>query len=349
MVITRKVKLYPEPEIALLFENIADKQTQLTNWWIDKIRELETTNISELQKFYYEAKAVSGLGAHLTQGAKLRAIRVARVAKRKRSNSPHVKSKIIVVKTTLLVGDKLSFQGLGQRVRVSFKPFENGTFKESIIKKVDKDWYGYLVVEIKSPKIKRYKHCMGVDLGVAKIAAVCDYDGKNTRFFKGEPLRFKKNHYRALKADLQSKKKWRTLKKIARHEGNWVSDMNHKISREIVNMAVKNKRNIVLEELTGITERLNVNKKTRTMLKNWSFRQLADFIRYKAEQQGILVLMIDPRRTSKTCPKCKYYSRSNRKRQSLFKCGSCGYESNADRVGAMNIALRGEHVLSLMG
>lgn len=61
---------------------------------------------------------------------------------------------------------------------------------------------------------------------------------------------------------------------------------------------------------------------------------------------GITVLDIDPRGTSKTCPKCSNYSRSNRKTQERFICTQCGYESNADRVAAMNIALRGTELLA---
>ena len=125
-----------------------------------------------------------------------------------------------------------------------------------------------------------------------------------------------------------------------------MNDINHKISREIVNIALKNKRSIAIENLTGITERLKVNKKTRSMLHKWSFKQLADFIKYKAHLVGLEVSSVDPRETSRMCPKCGFVSRSNRKSQERFICNKCGYESNADRVASMNIAQRATGLLA---
>jgi len=212
------------------------------------------------------------------------------------------------------------------------------------------EWYCLLSIRVETKKQKKYKKCIGVDLGIAKTAVISDWRGRNTKFFNGEPYRFKKNHYRELRTKLQPKLKqgnvYKLLKHISSKEQRWVTNENHKISREIVNIAIKNKRSIALEKLTGITKRLKVNRKTRKMLGGWSFKQLADFIEYKAKLAGITIVYIDPRNTSKTCPKCHYCSRSNRRTQSLFRCVKCRYESNADRVGAMNIAIRGNTALS---
>jgi transposase len=54
------------------------------------------------------------------------------------------------------------------------------------------------------------------------------------------------------------------------------------------------------------------------------------------------VLWIDPAYTSQQCPKCGHIERKNRnKHLHRFCCQACGYRSNDDRVGALNIRNRG--------
>jgi putative transposase len=53
---------------------------------------------------------------------------------------------------------------------------------------------------------------------------------------------------------------------------------------------------------------------------------------------GIPVIGVDPRNTSKTCPKCGHIEEGNRLTRGLFLCRSCGHFDHADVVGAANIA-----------
>lgn len=52
------------------------------------------------------------------------------------------------------------------------------------------------------------------------------------------------------------------------------------------------------------------------------------------------VIYVDPKETSQKCPRCGNVSRANRKNQGWFQCTKCGYQSDADRVGALNIAAK---------
>ena len=49
-----------------------------------------------------------------------------------------------------------------------------------------------------------------------------------------------------------------------------------------------------------------------------------------------------PQNTSRRCPQCDHVSAQNRRTQERFACIACGFEENADRVGAINI-LRAGH------
>jgi transposase len=49
------------------------------------------------------------------------------------------------------------------------------------------------------------------------------------------------------------------------------------------------------------------------------------------------LVAVPPHNTSRTCPCCGHVSADNRKTQAQFRCVGCGFEENADVVGAINI------------
>ena len=99
-------------------------------------------------------------------------------------------------------------------------------------------------------------------------------------------------------------------------------------------MAVKNNSGVIqMEELKGISA-------NDAFLKNWSYFDLQQKIKYKAAEKGIEVKLIDPRYTSQRCSKCGYIHPDNRKEQKSFKCLKCGFETNADYNAARNIATK---------
>ena len=55
---------------------------------------------------------------------------------------------------------------------------------------------------------------------------------------------------------------------------------------------------------------------------------------------------IASRPTSQTCPCCGHVSKENRRTQARFECLDCGYENNADVVGAINVLERGHRLLA---
>lgn len=354
MVIIKRLKLFfTDEETKKLIEDRVERFSKCVNYWVDVIREKRSTSLKDLQGLpYFKAREIFNLDSKTTQLAELFAVRLSRTTKKRRSDTPHIKGKFLVIKTHVKNSQVSVTTGDRKKNWIEFKgeDLPEGKICESTIKKIKDEWYCFLSIRVTEQKSKNYKKCIGVDLGVAKTAVVSDWKGRDTKFFDGEPYRFKKNHYRELRRKLQPKVKegnvYKLLNKLSKKEKNWVVSENHRISREIVEIAIKKKRSIALEKLTGIVKRLKVNKKTKIMLKGWSFSQLANFIEYKAKLAGITVVYIDPRGTSKTCPKCQYCYRGNRRTQSVFKCRQCNYESNADRVGAINIALRGNTELS---
>lgn len=185
--------------------------------------------------------------------------------------------------------------------------------------------------------------CYGVDLGVAKLATVV---GPGiVRFWSGTKLQHIRRKYRQYRRMCGRQKNVRKVKASRGRESRWSRDVNHKLSRQIVDLIAGIPGGfIALEDLTGIRKRNNLGRRFNRMLGGWSFRQLRDFITYKAAKANILVVLVDPRGTSSTCPKCG--SKGSRPKQSLFKC-TCGYQANADYVGGVNISRRGLEAISV--
>jgi transposase len=69
-------------------------------------------------------------------------------------------------------------------------------------------------------------------------------------------------------------------------------------------------------------------------------------LEYKQAWLGGEVLAVPPRNTSRTCPACGHVSAENRPTQARFSCVECGYENNADLVGAINVLERGHRLLA---
>lgn len=117
-----------------------------------------------------------------------------------------------------------------------------------------------------------------------------------------------------------------------------MSDINHQISKALVESNPKGTLHVI-EDLSGIrsaTERIRV--KDRYVLVSWSYYDLEKKLTYKALEHGQKVIKVDPRYTSQTCPKCGHIESANRnKAKHLFCCKNCGYSSNDDCIGAMNL------------
>ena len=66
----------------------------------------------------------------------------------------------------------------------------------------------------------------------------------------------------------------------------------------------------------------------------YGMRMAIQWALFKADGRLILV---DPKYTSQTRPRCGYTSSTNRPAQAHFGCQLCGYTENADVAGALNV------------
>ena len=117
-----------------------------------------------------------------------------------------------------------------------------------------------------------------------------------------------------------------------------MQDVNHCVSKALVENNPKHTL-FVLEDLSGVrsaTEKIRV--KDRYVSVSWSFYDLEQKLIYKAMQHQDKVIKVNPAYTSQCCPVCGHTEKANRnKKIHLFCCQNCGYKSNDDRIGAMNL------------
>ena len=206
-----------------------------------------------------------------------------------------------------------------------------------------------LSYNVEEPDLVKAQTVVGIDRGLRFIVTTYDSDGKCT-FVNGRKVMQKRRGYSRLRQRLQKKhtaSARRRLRAIGSREGRWVADINHCISKRLVESYPAGTL-FVLEDLSGIQDAtVKVKKKNRYTMCSWSYFDLEQKLIYKARLKGSIVIKVDPHYTSQRCPICGYTDKGNRdKKNHIFICKNCGYRSNDDRIGAMNLCCMGTEWLS---
>ena len=230
--------------------------------------------------------------------------------------------------------------------------FDHEIYKFGTAKLVNKHGKYFLHIpvtyDLEESKLSDICNVVGIDRGINFIVAT--YDSKHkSGFVSGKDIKQKRAHYSRLRKELQMRQtpsSRRRIKAIGQRENRWMQDVNHCVSKALVDNNPKHTL-FVLENLSGVrkaTERVRV--KNRYTSVSWAFYDLEQKLTYKAKQNQSTVIKVDPRYTSQCCPVCGHTEKSNRnKKLHLFCCKNCGYKSNDDRIGAMNLYRMGINYL----
>ena len=196
---------------------------------------------------------------------------------------------------------------------------------------------------------------VGIDMGVARFATLSDGTFFAPRgSFKLHETALRKAQ-RAMSRKTKFSNNWKKAKariqRIHARIGNARRDYLHKCSTTIS----QNHALVCIEDLqvrnmsksaVGTTERPRRNVRAKSGLnkaildQGWfEFRRQLD---YKLAWNGGHLIAVPPQNSSRTCPACGHVSKDNRQTQARFACVECGFEDNADLVGAINV-LRAGH------
>jgi putative transposase len=230
-----------------------------------------------------------------------------------------------------------------------------GVVKNATIRLYCGKWFVSIQTERDVEQLLPRGDAVGIDLGVVRFATLSD----GTVY---PPLNSFKRHATALRKGQQAmcrkqkfsnnwKKAKGRIQRIHARIGNARRDYLHKTSTAIS----QNHAMVCLEglqvrnmsrsaagsiEIPGKQVRAKTGLNRSILDQGWSeFRRQ---LQYKLFWNGGKLIVVPPQNTSRRCPQCDHVSIQNRRTQERFSCVECGFEDNADRVGAINI-LRAGH------
>ena len=235
-----------------------------------------------------------------------------------------------------------------------------GTAKNITVSSAGGKWFVSIQTEREEVEpVHASASIVGVDVGVARFVTLSDgtfFEPINS--FRKQQARLAR-YQRAMSRKTKFSNNWKKAKdkltKLHQKIGNIRRDHLHKITTTIS----QNHAMVCIEDLqvrnmsksaAGSAEAPGRNVKAKSGLnksildQGWfEFRRQLE---YKSTWHGGFVIAVPPQYTSQTCPCCACVSKDNRQTQARFKCVDCGFEENADLVGAINILARGHRVLA---
>lgn len=242
-------------------------------------------------------------------------------------------------RTYKMKGTTLSLYTLEGRIQVEMKIgsfqqnyLSQGVFKEAELVCRKGIWYFNLVLDIPDAPLSPNQKILGVDLGENVIAAISSGD-----IMDGGKIRYERDQFLAKRRRLQSngsQSAKQLLKKISGKEARRMKQMNHQVSKKIVQEAMRQQAGvIVLEDLKNIRSRIKARKRVRTRLHRWSYFQLQTQVEYKALQKGLRVIYVNPAYSSQTCSHC---GQLGVRLGNTFTC-SCGNQQHSDLNASRNL------------
>lgn len=178
---------------------------------------------------------------------------------------------------------------------------------------------------------------IGVDRNaVGNVAAIADCSTGKAMLLGCNTAKLTEQ-FRNRRKNLQKKGAKNALIRTKKKQANRIKDINHKVSRTIVDYAKTHCSAIVLENLRNISKK---GKAKRYIQKSqWSFFQLEMFLQYKATLLGVPLYYISPRYTSRICSRCGRLNLANGKQ---YNCSHCGHFDHRDANAAFNISAQAE-------
>ena len=187
------------------------------------------------------------------------------------------------------------------------------------------------------------RDAIAIDINLRKLTI---FDGSKVRRFDTRFVDALSHKAHAEELQRKYPNRWRfnerilnRIRSLHRRGKNIVVDWCRKFAKYVVAKARKRRAAIVLEDLKKLwSVKSQTSSRLAWKLSRFAYRKLQLAIVTKAIEYNVPVFFIDPRNTSRTCPRCgnklQYIHR-------LGICTKCGLKTDRDTVGAINIYLRG--------
>jgi putative transposase len=97
---------------------------------------------------------------------------------------------------------------------------------------------------------------------------------------------------------------------------------------------------IVYGDIRDIADTVSLGKRNNQKIGQWDHGKVRVYTEYKAESEGIRLVLQDEAYTSQTCPNCQHRHKPKGRH---FRCPACGFQSHRDQIGAVNILSSYKH------
>ena len=259
---------------------------------------------------------------------------------------------------------------------------EFGVPQQIVLSKKNNKWFVSFCYEVEDNKkteqelLEEYSNLdeeslkeftMGIDRGIAIPFQTSknlsyNFDKKSQEKIKLKQRKLKKYQRKLSRQKKGSSSRNKTKHKIAKIHtkmSNIRHDFCHKTSYSIVNSAAKifAVEDLKLKNMTKapkpkqnekgqyVSNKRKAKAGLNRELLSKGLAKTIEFLEYKANKYGKIVVKVSPHYSSQECAKCGHTHPDNRKTQSEFCCLLCANQDNADNNAAKVIAKRGVQFL----
>jgi putative transposase len=259
---------------------------------------------------------------------------------------------------------RVRFQGVGH-VRVHQHRPVTGTVKTISVKREGAHWFVVLSCDdVPARPLPATGRQIGIDMGIVHFLTTSDgTHAANPRHGRGAAAEVERAQQALSRCRRGSRRRVKARRKVAALHGvirRQRLDHAHKTALDLVRGA-----DVIAHEALSIANMVRAPKPKSDPARPGVFapngaaakaglnRSIHDagwgvflgILAHKAESAGRVLIPVDPRDTSRTCPGCGHVCGENRLTQAEFVCVACGCSAHADVVGALNVATRAGLVL----
>ena len=230
-----------------------------------------------------------------------------------------------------------------------------GTVKNITVSQSGGKWSVSIQTECEAEIPLHQGGAVGIDMGIVRFATLSDggvFEPLSS--FKRQEQALAKAQ-RAMSRKTKFGKNWKKAKAKVQRIHTKIANARRDYLHKTTTAISKNHAMVCIEDLqvrnmsasasgtvaapgTGVRAKSGLNK--AILDQGWfEFRRQLD---YKTAWNGGHLIAVPPQNTSRTCPCCGHVAKENRQTQARFACVECGFEENADLVGAINV-LRAGH------
>lgn len=196
------------------------------------------------------------------------------------------------------------------------------------------NWYACFACEVEADPLPFNDLAIGIDMGLQCFVKFSHGDGiPNPRFFRRDEKELGKAQRKLSKSEKgrpQRAKRRKAVQHIHQRIANWRKNFAHQESRKLVNTFGF----MAFEDLH--IQNMVQNHRLAKSISDAAWRQLIQYTMYKAENAGRVVVLVEPKNTSKQCSSCEAIV-ENSLEVRVHECPVCGLVMDRDQNAAINI------------